>query len=129
MLIKDLRARQGDIELTAQVTEMAQPRAFNKDGRSGKVCNAKIKDESGSVTLTLWNDDADKLHVGDTIKIIKGYVGEWQGELQLSAGKFGQIEVVSKAPVASASVQKNQDEEEESSDDFEEPDVNEEDVF
>lgn len=97
MEIKDLKARQGNVEIIAEVIEKSQPRTFNKDGKQGRVCNAKIKDSSGSVSLTLWNEDVDKVDVGDKIKISNGYVGEWQGELQLGAGKFGKIEVLEKA--------------------------------
>jgi replication factor A1 len=96
MDIKDLQARQGDVEIVAEVVDKAQPRTFDKFGKQGRVCNAKIKDSTGVVTLTLWNDDIDKINVGDKIKISKGYVSEWQGELQLGAGKFGTIEVVEK---------------------------------
>lgn len=96
MEIKDLQAKQGDVELTAEVVEKAQVREFNKNGNVGKVCNAKLKDATGTVSLTLWNDEIDQVNVGDTIKLSKGYVGEWQGELQLSAGRFGTIEVVKK---------------------------------
>lgn len=129
MQIKDLQARQGDVEITAQIIEKAEPRTFNKDGRSGQVCNAKIKDESGTVTMTLWNEDVNKVSVGDTIKLIKGYVGEWQGELQLSAGKFGQIEVVSKAPVKEVEQKQDTLEEENMSGDYEDQDLEEEDVI
>lgn len=97
MEIKDLQARQGDVELTVEVTEKSEPRTFEKFGKQGRVCNVKIKDSSGTVSLTLWNEDIDKINVGDKLKISKGYVGEWQGELQVSAGKFGKIEVIGKA--------------------------------
>ena len=127
MQIKDLQARQGDIELVAKVIEKAQPRNFEKFGKQGKVCNAKLQDETGKVTLTLWNEDVDKVNVGDTIKLSKGYVGEWQGELQLSAGKFGTIEVTK--GVQSSPQKVSSEEQEDLSDDFEEPDVEEEDMI
>ncbi len=95
MAVKDLQARQGNVTLTLQITEKGDVREFEKFGKAGKVCNAKAKDESGSITLTLWNEDIDAVNVGDTIKIENGWVGEWQGELQLSTGKFGKLEVVS----------------------------------
>lgn len=98
MEIKDLRARQGDVDLTADVIEKSEPRSFEKFGKQGRVCNARIKDATGVVSLTLWNEDIDKINVGDRLKISNGYVGEWQGELQVSAGKFGKIEVIGKAP-------------------------------
>lgn len=96
MQIKDLVARQGKVDLTAEVVEKAEPRSFNKMGSSGRVANAKIKDATGVVTLTLWNDDIDKVNVGDKVMITNGYVGEWKDELQLSTGKFGKLEVVEK---------------------------------
>ena len=97
MEIKDLQARQGHVELIADVVEKTEPRTFEKFGKQGRVCKAKVKDATGTVTLTLWNEDIEKINVGDKIKLSKGYVGEWQGELQLSAGKFGTLEVVGKA--------------------------------
>jgi len=94
MNIKDLQARQGKVELVGEITEKGQPREFEKFGRSGKVCDSKLKDVSGEIKLSLWNEQVDKVHIGDTVKITNGYVGEWQGELQLSTGKFGQLEVI-----------------------------------
>ena len=109
MAIKDLRARQGNVNLVLKITDKADSREFEKFGNKGKVCNAKAKDDSGEITLTLWNDDVDKVNIGDTVKIENGWVSEWQGELQLSTGKFGKIEVTesdssaaSKQPAAAA---------------------------
>ena len=93
-LIKDLQSKQGKVEIEAEVIEISPPREFNKFGKVGRVANAKIKDESGTIVLTLWNDEIDKVKVGSKIKIMNGYVSEWQGEKQLSAGRFGQIEVI-----------------------------------
>jgi len=101
MIIKDLVARMGKVDLEASVVDKSEAREFNKFGKAGKVCNAKIKDASGSVTLTLWNEQVDQVHVGDRIKITNGYVGEWQGELQLSTGKFGKLEILDNKGVTS----------------------------
>ncbi len=97
MALKDLQIKQGDVDIIVEVVEKGQIREFNKFGKKGRVCNAKVKDETGTMSLTLWNDEIDKINVGDRIHIQKGYVGEWQGEPQLTAGKFGSITVVSKS--------------------------------
>lgn len=94
MAIKDLQARQGQVDLIAEVTEKGDVREFQKFGKTGRVCNAKIKDETGEMALTLWNEQIDKVKVGDKIHIINGYVSEWQGEKQLTTGRFGQLEIV-----------------------------------
>jgi replication factor A1 len=104
MAIKDLQARQGNVNLEMEIVEKGDVREFEKFGKKGKVCNAVAKDDSGSIKLTLWNEDIDKVSVGDKVKIENGWVGEWQGELQLSTGKFGKLEVVGKGDSAEAAV-------------------------
>ena len=94
MDIKDLQPRQADVEVEAVVISVSEPREFNKSGKPGKVANAVIKDATGSVKLSLWNEQIERIKTGDRIKIEKGYVGEWQGELQLTTGKFGTIDIL-----------------------------------
>ena len=91
MKISELKARQGNVDLVGEITEKGDVREFNKFGKAGRVCNAKLKDDSGEVKLTLQNEQIDEFNVGDKVHIVKGYVGEWQGELQLSTGKFGEL--------------------------------------
>ena len=97
MAIKDLEARQGNVNLVVEIVEKGDIREFEKFGKKGRVCNATVKDATGSIKLTLWNDDIEKVKTGDTIKIDNGWVSEWQGELQLSTGKFGKIELMEKS--------------------------------
>ena len=113
MAIKDLEARQGNVNLTLEIIEKEEPREFEKFGKKGKVCNATAKDATGSIKLTLWNDDIDKVNKGDTVKIENGWVGEWQGELQLSTGKFGKIEVIESSGEMSKEASVSEDEKEE----------------
>ena len=94
MKIADLKPRQGKVEIEAEVISVDEAREFDKFGRKGKVANAKIKDDSGEISLTLWNDDVDQVKVGDKVKITNGYVNEFQGEKQLTAGRFGKLEVI-----------------------------------
>ncbi len=94
MEIKDLQANQGKVDLVVEVMHKEDPRTFEKFGKSGKVCNAKVKDASGQVTMTLWNEDVDKVSVGDRIHVENGWCSEYKGEKQVSAGKFGKIEVL-----------------------------------
>ena len=96
MQIKDLKPKQGKVEVTVKVVEKGEPRTFSKFNSQGQVCNAKVQDDSGSMTLSLWNDQVNLVHVGDTISIKNGYVSEWQGEMQLSTGKFGTLDIISK---------------------------------
>jgi len=94
MAIKDLQPRQGKVNITVEVTEVSEAREFDKFGRKGRVASAKVKDATGEVTLTLWNEQIDKVKPGQTIKITNGYVNEYQGEPQLTTGKLGKLEII-----------------------------------
>jgi replication factor A1 len=93
MFIDELKDKQSNVDIKAIIIEKEEPREFEKFGKKGKVCNAKIKDETGSIKLTLWNDEIDKVKIGDKIKISNGYITEWKGEKQLSIGKYGILDV------------------------------------
>jgi len=97
MEVKDLVAGQGKIDIELDIVDMQEPRTFNKFGKEGKVANGTGKDATGQVKITFWNEQADQVKDGDKIKITNGYVSEWQGEKQLSTGKFGQLEVIGKS--------------------------------
>jgi hypothetical protein len=44
MAIKDLQARQGQVDLIVEIVEKGDIREFEKFGKAGRVCNVKIKD-------------------------------------------------------------------------------------
>ena len=99
MEIQDLKANQGKVDVVVTVVEVSEPRTFEEFGKPGKVANAKIKDNSGEMKMTLWNDQIDQVKVGSKIHITNGWVSEWQGEKQLSTGRFGKMEVVGSEPI------------------------------
>jgi replication factor A1 len=97
MQVKDLKARQGNVDIILDIVNVGPAREFQKFGKPGKVSNAVGKDGSGEVKVTLWNEDIDAVKIGDKIQITNGYVNEWQGELQLTTGRLGKLEVIGKA--------------------------------
>ncbi|MBW3021581.1 DNA-binding protein [Candidatus Woesearchaeota archaeon] len=109
MAIADLQPRQGKVDIIVEVVSMDEVREFNKFGKTGRVCNALVKDESGEIKLTLWNDDIDKVKPGMKLHIENGYVNEWQGEKQLTTGKFGKMEVVSEGAGSSPKPEKSKE--------------------
>jgi len=94
MNISELSVGTGNVNLEAEVSEVGEIREINKYGRKLRVANITIKDDSGDITLVLWNDEIDKVKVGSKIKIENGYVNEWQGNSQLTLGKFGKMTVL-----------------------------------
>lgn len=95
MKIKELKPNTGFEEMVVEVVTKGEPRAFASANGQGTVCNAAVKDEDGEeVSLTLWNDDYKKVNDGDKLKITNGWVTEYKGRIQISAGKKGNLEVI-----------------------------------
>lgn len=95
MKIKELKPNTGFEEMIVEVVTKGEPRAFASASGQGTVCNAAVKDEDGEeVSLTLWNDDYKKVNDGDKLKITNGWVTEYKGRIQISAGKKGTLEVI-----------------------------------
>ena len=99
MQIKDLKPKQGSVDIVVDIMDVETPREFQKFGKPGRVANAIAKDETGDIKLTLWNEDIDKVKAGDKVHMTNGYVNEWQGEMQLTTGRMGKLEVVEKGSV------------------------------
>ncbi len=100
MDIKDIQANQGNIDVICDVVRKDSIREFEKFGKVGKVCNATLADATGDITFSLWNDDIEKYNVGDKLHITGGWCSEFKGNKQLSAGKYGKVEIVGKATIA-----------------------------
>lgn len=91
-LINEIKPRQGNINLDeCEIISKEKPKEFEKFGNKGKVCICTIKNDSGEIKLTLWNEDVDNYKVGDKIKLVNAYCNEFQGEKQITAGKFGKL--------------------------------------
>ena len=84
------------IDVEAKVTEKAEPREVKSrmSGETLTVADAVVADESGSIKLTLWNEQIDQVNVNDKITIANGYVTSFQGEIQLNVGRYGTLTVL-----------------------------------
>ena len=89
--VKELKSKSAVPEITLEIVSKGEPREFASERGSGKVCNCAAKDETGEISLTLWNEQIDEFGEGDKVKIENGWVSEYKGNVQLSAGKFGKI--------------------------------------
>ncbi len=95
MKIGELKAGTGNVNIEGEVITVDEPReVVTKFGKRTRVANATLKDDSGEITLSLWGDDIDKVKQGDKVKIENGWVSEFKGNLQVSAGKYGKLEVI-----------------------------------
>jgi replication factor A1 len=94
MNVSELKVGTGSVNIEVEVVSKEPEREINKYGRKLRVANLTVKDDSGTIVFTLWNEDIDKVKEGDKLKIENAYVGEWQGTAQLTLGKFGKFTVL-----------------------------------
>ena len=104
--ISELKAGQGNVNIEVIVKSIEEEKSFNKFGRQLRVANAIVTDGNAEIKLTLWNDDIGKVKIGSVIKVTNGYVNEFNGEKQLTSGKFGKLEFVGEKEVPES--QKNE---------------------
>ena len=77
-----------NIEITASVIELSEARdVMTRRGEQVKVATARIKDDSGELPLTLWNEQISQVKVGDNVKIEGGYTTSFNSEVQLNIGR------------------------------------------
>ena len=95
MKIIDIKEGDSKINIEAEVTEKSYAHEVrSKYGRVLMVAHATLKDETGIITLTLWNQQISKVMVGDKVKIENGYAKSFRNVLQLSTGKYGKLTVI-----------------------------------
>lgn len=86
MKIENILSGMRSVETVGKVQRLFELREFDTGERKGKVANLIIGDETGTIRIVLWNDQAEKINdmkEGDIIKIVGSYVRENQGRKEL----------------------------------------------
>ena len=96
MKINELRDGMRRVDLEAKVIQKSEAREVSSryTNETYRVADATIEDETGTITLTLWNEQVDQVNEGDRVKIENGYIKSFRGELQLNSGKYGSLTVL-----------------------------------
>jgi replication factor A1 len=94
--IKDIRDGMRRVDVVAKVIQKSDIREVRSRYRNEtyRVADAIIQDETGTIKLTLWNEQIDQVNVDDTVKIENGYIRSFRGEIQLNIGRYGKLSVV-----------------------------------
>ncbi|TMI67863.1 DNA-binding protein [Candidatus Bathyarchaeota archaeon] len=93
MRIGELKPGMKRVDVKGKIVEVETPRDVQTKFGPGQVATATLQDDSGSVKVTLWNENISKVNVNDTIAIENGYVDSFRGQLQLNVGRYGKIVV------------------------------------
>ncbi|WP_414469906.1 OB-fold nucleic acid binding domain-containing protein [Methanobacterium sp. ACI-7] len=84
------------VNVIARVVRISRIRTYNSGGREGKFITLDLKDESGTISFTLWNKDVElldeiELKEGDSIKILGAQSRVRNGEVNLTHSWIGRI--------------------------------------
>lgn len=90
--IAQLKNKMKRVDLKAKIIKiLPMRRVMTRFGDWANFTNVEIADDTGSIQLSLWNNQLQNLDVGDLIEITNGHVARYQGQLQLRLGRKGTI--------------------------------------
>ena len=94
MKISEITNSSKRIDLEAVVKEKEEAKEITTRYGKTMIANAILEDDSGTIKLVLWGENATKINEGDKIKIENGFTSTFKGELQLQIGRYGKITVL-----------------------------------
>ena len=93
--IGDLKVGMKKVSLKAEVLEISKSEiVYTRYGTTACISNALIRDETGSMKMSLWNQQINTVHKGDVIDVKNGTVAWFSGERQLRLGRSGSLSVI-----------------------------------
>ena len=93
---EEAKQMRSGINVQGKIERKGEIRTVTTKFGETKVCDAYLADDSGTIKLTLWADDTEKVKDGDMVSIEGGYTTTFRNEIQLNKGrKDGKLEVIS----------------------------------
>ncbi|MGQ9721537.1 MAG: single-stranded DNA-binding protein [Candidatus Jordarchaeum sp.] len=95
-IVESLRPGLKSINVKFKVESLNDEREVvsKKTGETLRVTEALVGDSTGSILITLWNEDIDKIKDGHTYKLNNGYTTVFKGSLRLNIGRYGNLEEI-----------------------------------
>ncbi|MBD3388106.1 MAG: single-stranded DNA-binding protein [Candidatus Altiarchaeales archaeon] len=85
------KAKRVNVVFKAVSKEDVKKVRSKKDHTPHVVTEATVGDETGTVLLTLWDENVEQLETGKTYKLENGYVTLFKGTIRLNIGKYGEL--------------------------------------
>ncbi|MFH1133844.1 MAG: OB-fold nucleic acid binding domain-containing protein [Nanoarchaeota archaeon] len=104
--IKNILPGMRNVEVLGRAVDVYDVKSFSTQGREGKVGSFILGDDTGTIRVTVWNEQTRafaKLHKQDTVKIQGGYVRDNNGRKEIHINDRSTITVNPSGEVAPAS--------------------------
>ncbi len=108
-LVDDLKPGLRSINIKVKCSSKNEEKEVTsrKTGETLRVTEALIGDETGSIYLTLWNDDIDKIEVDHVYQLTNVYTTVFKGSLRLNIGKYGSLEEITDSELKEVNTDNN----------------------
>jgi replication factor A1 len=92
MKIGELKTGMRGVSVIGNINSLTEPRTVNlRTGGTAQVADATISDETGSIKLSLWDEQINMVKQGDKVSIENGYTQAFRGENSLNIGRYGKL--------------------------------------
>jgi replication factor A1 len=82
------------IDVEGQISDISETRNVNlRTGGQAKVADCTLGDDTGTIKLTLWDDQIDQVNVGSKVRVENGYTNSFRGEVRLNVGRYGKLSI------------------------------------
>jgi len=104
--VKDMTENSKNVNATLKVIEIGEVKDIKSQYGDKRVCEVKVADATGSILLSLWDDQIGKIAAGDSISIQNGYISVVRNSMRLNIGKYGKM-LLSEEPVVEVNTDLN----------------------
>ncbi len=94
MKIKEIQRGMSNIAIQAKVVEISEPREVQTRYGKKNVADAVLEDDSGQISMTLWEDNINSVSVGDMVNVSGAFVTTFKDKMQLNIPRSGKLEIV-----------------------------------
>jgi replication factor A1 len=106
--VEKLGPNSREVNIVVKVVSKSEVRnVTGRDYSVHRVADALVGDETGSVVLTLWDENIDKINEEATLRITNGYVNLFRGNMRLNIGRYGSYQILEETPIKEVNTENN----------------------
>jgi len=93
MKVESLRPYQKKVNVTIKAVKVNESREVTSklDDSKHSVTEALVGDDTGTVLLTLWDDDISNVQPGQSYDVVNGFTSLFKQSLRLNVGRYGEL--------------------------------------
>jgi replication factor A1 len=107
--IEELETGSRNVDTMVKVIHISTPKRVTsrRDLSSHRVAEALVGDDTGSVYMTLWDDDITKIEEDQYLEIKNAHIKLFRESIRLSLGRYGSYDVVDNSPFEEVKLENN----------------------